>query len=379
MKYFSPDKIPPSRWKGRWAPSTSQNGTTSMKTAWSSASASFLFSGRKLSLRAGASTERKDKDNGGTPMLAILTGLTERAALNRDPNLSTWRTVDPAPNTEIIIFDDSAKGQDGVIHDKTFVKIVLIDWASIFDFGALITDDDGDLDFEEIKYTSVPKVLLIGDSISCAMAVSPEQGGEPIPFGILEGYPYVAQRILLERNLAFDLELVAHPGINMVKPTEEEKEKGQPIGMEDLFFWKSFWEREESKPNVQVTIVAIALGTNDQFFKITPERFYEAIVNLIQRLIQLSTSPIQQVWLIPPFPDADTDSQYLSEAIPSFTPLLVKKFQDQHISFKLCDLVKGLTAKDTVDGVHPSLITHQRLGRDFALFIEKEVELNLFL
>jgi len=73
------------------------------------------------------------------------------------------------------------------------------------------------------------------------MAVSVEQGGEIIPHGILDGYSYVAQRLLLQKipRKKIELELVAYPGINLVPPTEEEKAKGHPSGMVDAFFWVS--------------------------------------------------------------------------------------------------------------------------------------------
>ena len=72
------------------------------------------------------------------------------------------------------------------------------------------------------------------------MAVPAEVGGEPVPHGILDGYPFVAQRWLMERQTKrVKIELVAYPGMTLVVPTEEEKEKGQPSGMAEAFFWVS--------------------------------------------------------------------------------------------------------------------------------------------
>lgn len=75
----------------------------------------------------------------------------------------------------------------------------------------------------------------------------------------------------------------------------------------------------------------------------------------------------------PPFPDADADSHDLKEATPGFVPLLEEKFAGSGVKFKICDLVKGLTTADTVDGVHPSLKVHGWLGAELGRFIEENL------
>lgn len=73
------------------------------------------------------------------------------------------------------------------------------------------------------------------------MAISSDQGGEPVPFGVLNAFPFVAQRLLLEENKCtkVSIDFVVYPGLNLVRPTEEEKLKGFPSGMIDAFFWVS--------------------------------------------------------------------------------------------------------------------------------------------
>lgn len=92
-----------------------------------------------------------------------------------------------------------------------------------------------------IEGNAPTELLVIGDSISSAMAVPSEQGGEPVPLGVLNGFPFVAQRLLLEGNkyTKVCVDLVVYPGLNLVRPTEEEKSKGFPSGMIDAFFWVS--------------------------------------------------------------------------------------------------------------------------------------------
>jgi hypothetical protein len=56
----------------------------------------------------------------------------------------------------------------------------------------------------------------------------------------------------------------------------------------------------------------------------------------------------------------------------SFIPILQQKFATNGLVFKLCpDVVEGLTTADTVDGVHPRLEVHQRIGKKLADFIER--------
>jgi len=56
----------------------------------------------------------------------------------------------------------------------------------------------------------------------------------------------------------------------------------------------------------------------------------------------------------------------------SFIPILKEKLPTV-IAVKLCDVVEGLTIADTVDGVHPRLEVHQRIGKRLAGFIEQNM------
>jgi hypothetical protein len=56
----------------------------------------------------------------------------------------------------------------------------------------------------------------------------------------------------------------------------------------------------------------------------------------------------------------------------SFIPILNQKLPTG-IAVKLCDVVEGLTIADTVDGVHPRLAVHQRIGKKLADFIKQNM------
>jgi len=55
-----------------------------------------------------------------------------------------------------------------------------------------------------------------------------------------------------------------------------------------------------------------------------------------------------------------------------FIPILKQKLPIG-IAVKLCDVVEGLTIADTVDGVHPRLEVHQRIGKKLADFIKQNM------
>ena len=123
----------PSALSGRWVKSPEG----SLRAAWSSSSVSFFFTGTRLSFQAGHRTGRQiDISNGGTPMISIRVGPTEDAVLK---NPAYWRTADPEPNSEVPILDETTHPNN--IEKKTFVQIMLIDWASLFELSALICDD----------------------------------------------------------------------------------------------------------------------------------------------------------------------------------------------------------------------------------------------
>ena len=134
----------PSALSGRWVKSPEG----SLRAAWSGSSVSFFFTGTRLSFQAGPRTDRRlDMSNGGTPMISIRVGPTEDAVL-KSP--AYWRTVNPEPNSEVLILDETTHPN---LEKKTFVQIMLIDWISLFEVSALIYDDvSGFYDFSCLNW-----------------------------------------------------------------------------------------------------------------------------------------------------------------------------------------------------------------------------------
>jgi hypothetical protein len=83
-------------------------------------------------------------------------------------------------------------------------------------------------------------ILFIGDSISSGLAVPVEEGGEPVPFGVLDVFPFIAQREL-ESPLNVAIDLVAYPGACLITPTDQERENGVREGMNEMFFDVSYY------------------------------------------------------------------------------------------------------------------------------------------
>ncbi|KAF9045612.1 hypothetical protein BJ165DRAFT_1478477 [Panaeolus papilionaceus] len=369
MKLITPSDLVPGL-SGRWSKvnSSDPSSTTryTISASWASASLSFCFTGSHLHLRVGENTERKDKINGGTKMITILKardgGDETSVLLDREG----WTAVDPQPGSNLTIHDD------GFV-DSMWIKIMLTDWASTFELEGLSVDDNATIHFAQEKSTSIPKILLIGDSISLAFASPGGPRGEAVPFGVLDAFPFVAQRKLLQAAVPtrVEVKLCSYPGWLLVSPNADDiKDKFPAIGMSEGFFWDTPRSKEESPhgtQSVEADVVIFAIGTNDQFFEISPNRFHDTLRDLTAKLLRMSPS-LSQVWLVPPFPDCDTDNTELVNAVPIIAQTLQGEFGE--IGVKLCDLVKGLGDKDTMDGVHLTLQTHNVLGEKLAKFIE---------
>lgn len=112
---------------GRWV--RGLNG--SLSASWASSSLSFVFSGTILEILPGALTERKDQWNGGIPMIAIWTGKDENSITSNQP---PWKVCDVEAGSGVILVQTMATSE-------TYVRIMMIDWASVFEIGALLVDE----------------------------------------------------------------------------------------------------------------------------------------------------------------------------------------------------------------------------------------------
>lgn len=88
----------------------------------------------------------------------------------------------------------------------------------------------------------VHRILYIGDSISCGYfdETGPTnlQTQHTHPRGCLDAFPYVAQRLLSQKNPLRETtaDIVAYPGWTLIAPNEGEKSEGNPPGMLDGLF-----------------------------------------------------------------------------------------------------------------------------------------------
>ncbi|KAF8152922.1 SGNH hydrolase-type esterase domain-containing protein [Crassisporium funariophilum] len=301
-----------------------------------------------------------------------MTGATEEATL-KDPK--AWRTLDVEGDSEVVILDETTPLAQ---HKKTFVRLMLIDWASTFELAALSIDDNASIEpLSDAGLDPNFNILVIGDSISCGFAAPVEEGGELVPFGVLQAFPLVAQRLLMERepSTKVAIDQIAYPGWTLVSPTEQDKEMGSgSTGMADAFFRVTPWSQEVfDGPYPAPKAIILELGTNDQAFEVSVERFASTLKDLIENLIGLFQSSLRHIWLVPPFPDADTDNRALNLAYSAYIPRFEARFGDM-VKVCLCDLVEGLTIADTVDGVHPSLSAHKAIGKKLADFLATHLD-----
>ena len=114
---------------GRW----SRSPFDTLTASWCSASIRFLFSGRLLRIRPGKNTERKDPENGGTPMLVWT--ITPEGTDSSEPLVV--ESGDAHPFREITLIED---GHVTLVDRPCFVQITLVDWASVFEVEAIVVE-----------------------------------------------------------------------------------------------------------------------------------------------------------------------------------------------------------------------------------------------
>lgn len=122
------------RRSGRWTPTH----TGSLKASWSGASVSFTCRASSISavrIRIGALTELKDKENGGTPMIACsVSGPDERRlVLTHEPQVGGGPVL-------TLLTEVDLRGLS-IARDRAFdVTIAMIDWASVLELEAIVLE-----------------------------------------------------------------------------------------------------------------------------------------------------------------------------------------------------------------------------------------------
>jgi hypothetical protein len=102
-------------------------------TAWAGSSISFIFSGTNLKLVCGERTERKDKWNGGVPMLAV-SMIPDSASVPRSQY--KWTMLDPQSGSTLHLIE-----KEDATPSETLVKVMMVDWASQFELKCLLTNE----------------------------------------------------------------------------------------------------------------------------------------------------------------------------------------------------------------------------------------------
>lgn len=245
-----------SRWK--LAP------TGSLIASWAGQSLAFTFIGTSLRLKVGPNTARKDTDNGGTPMIAVSTSPHFDFTAIFDA-----KTFDPEAGSELTIVT-SEEPAEIVVH------LMLIDWASEFELESLIVNSVNMpplfspvlashpalpqgaavrpvrtastpvvyqvAEGEKISEADqTPKILFIGDSISCGMVDSKEGSPPLMPLGCVGAFPFATQRMMAgyKPPMPFTADLLAFPSWNFVSPSKAEEEQQLiPKGGLESKFWK---------------------------------------------------------------------------------------------------------------------------------------------
>jgi hypothetical protein len=215
--------LPQFRLSGRWT----QTDSGSLIASWASASVSFILTSSSLSIRLGPQTTHKDTfDGSSTTLVCSLSDLTG----SHDYHL-------PIPtSTQVLTFPDADPGllslfdrlKDG---QQKLIKITLVDWSSVLELVSIVVDSvrtfplspRGLLRAEAERHSHQsdavqalpksspgPRLLFIGDSISCGYA-SPQM---LIPHGSLDAFTSRASE-----HLGVPYGIIAYPGVTLVGPT----------------------------------------------------------------------------------------------------------------------------------------------------------------
>ncbi|KAJ7434508.1 SGNH hydrolase-type esterase domain-containing protein [Mycena galericulata] len=333
-------------------------------SGWASSSIKFLLTSplSSLCLKIGSKTERKDRWNGGTPMIAV--SVTHPAALGTHSDAPSTRivrtkTFDAVPKTLVQLWDDKIA--------DCLVEIVLIDWASILEIDGLFAPSMDHVQ-RGPDLPADPQILFIGDSITCGLALEESDGGQPIPRGILDAFPSRTLSILDEEySYPLSLDVVAYPGISLVGLHAEDNDAATAVsGMVDRFFNINPWDSTPWTPRGAPKFICIALGTNDEANEVDPKLFRSTLERFIRTLVATFPS-VETFYIIPPFRDFNEPG--LGEI---HNELVSTNFIVDDLDVKVYDIGSGLAAEHTVDGLHPTLAGHTILSRNLARFLSAE-------
>ncbi|KAJ7438314.1 SGNH hydrolase-type esterase domain-containing protein [Mycena galericulata] len=327
-------------------------------SGWASSSIKFLLTSplSSLFLKIGSKTERKNRWNGGTPMIAV--SVTHPAALGTDSDAPSTRivrnkTFDAVPGTIVQLWDDEIA--------DCLVEIVLIDWASMLEIdGSFAPSMDHVQRGPDLP--ADPQILFIGDSITCGLALEESDGGQPIPRGILDAFPSRTLSILAEEySYLLSLDVVAYPGISLVGLHAEDNDAATATpGMTNP------WDSTPCTPRGTPKFICIALGTNDEANDIDPKLFRSTLKRFIRTLVAMFPSA-EAFYIIPPFRDFNEPG--LGEI---HNDLVSTRFIVADLDVKVYDIGSGLAAEHTVDGLHPTLAGHTILAHNLARFLSAE-------
>ncbi|KAJ7148763.1 SGNH hydrolase-type esterase domain-containing protein [Mycena crocata] len=333
-------------------------------TAWAGSSIKFHSNNllSSLFMRVGPNTQRKDRWNGGTPMFAV--SITRPAPPGSSSEAHSGqvveiRTFDAEPGTLVQLWDHPIQ--------SCLVEIVLIDWASIVEIEGFVSADPRHV--EPTGLVADHQILFIGDSITCGLALEPSDGGEAIPCGILDAFPFQTVSILREKySYPLSVDVVAYPGVSLVSIAQQtDDDSGSRVlpGMVDRFFHTNPWETTTWTPRGSPNFICIALGTNDEANDVEPQLFRSTLEHFIKTLSKTFSS-VRIFYIVPPFRDFNEPGAGAIHSDLVSNPLVVGD-----IDIRVCeDIGSNMMAEHTVDGLHPNLAGHTLLADTLAQFLD---------
>ncbi|KAE9397340.1 hypothetical protein BT96DRAFT_995814 [Gymnopus androsaceus JB14] len=319
---------------GRW---TIKEG--SIFSSWSGSSLRFMYQSKgnidsRVSIVTGASTERKDQFNGGTPMICVSVSEMNSGSQFTRINQQTYDVGDIGIRSIPILTDVP-------MDTVRLVKVTLIDWASLLEIQSIVIGEY-DQAWHPPSSDEIHDILLIGDSFACGFT----DGSQTFPFGTLSAFPQILQDTLAKGGLEAELTLVAYPGIKLVDSPET-------TGMESKFFQVSPWSKEPFTVTALPSIMIISLGTNDDSEDVPEERFIFSMLKFITALISVPGSHCKKIFILEPFMDFNESFSSTTYDISTLVDRLSVANPSAH--FHAIHTRQILQKSDTIDGLHPNL------------------------
>ncbi|EJT99793.1 sure-like protein [Dacryopinax primogenitus] len=331
---------------GRWESTPSQG----VFASWPASSVTIHFKSSYLALEAGPETARKGRPWGSEPMIAWC--ITSPGEAEKPENMKTLRNVKPG---EVIpLFE----GESGV---ERVCRLYITDWGSVIEVAAFLCDSVDSLLPIPKGTEPTTRLLVIGDSISCAYSMGPDAGLPVPPHGAWDGYSLILERLLRAEGKHVGVETIAYPGVTLV---DTYMAGWQQDGMVTKF-WQESWNPSANPLYRPPTVIIIALGANDDGRDVPIFHFALNMSEFIKKLVSTFSASLTDVVILGPFYGVRrSGGSRFGPAMDALVKELRAEWENEEDKPKVHHVptTDWLTPDVVPDGIHPDVEGNRILG-----------------